>query len=113
MLYSIKNSEDLETLNKLVSLQNQVKEVRLQDKVGKRNYHQNANKLFEPMTVAIKNTSQNITKTITKTSSKNNKAISGLNEKVLELKNDKGMIARNLAFSLVNLFKPDDKVTLN
>ena len=32
MLYAIKNTDDLEKLNELVSLQNQVKVVRLQDK---------------------------------------------------------------------------------
>ena len=35
MLYSIKNKEELEKLNELVSLQNQVQEVRLQDTLGK------------------------------------------------------------------------------
>ena len=34
MLFPIKNREDLEKLNELVSLQNQVKTVRLQDKLG-------------------------------------------------------------------------------
>ena len=34
MLYSIKNREDLKNLNELVSLQYQVKAVKLQDKLG-------------------------------------------------------------------------------
>ena len=34
MLYSIKDREDLENLNELVSLQEQVKVVKLQDKLG-------------------------------------------------------------------------------
>ena len=34
MLYSIRNREDLENLNELVSLQDQVKVVKLQDKLG-------------------------------------------------------------------------------
>ena len=34
MLYSIKDREDLENLNELVSLQDQVKTVRLQDNLG-------------------------------------------------------------------------------
>ena len=34
MLYSIKVREDLETSEELVSLENQVKVVRLQDKLG-------------------------------------------------------------------------------
>ena len=39
MLYPIKNIEDLEKLEELASLQNQVKAVRLQDKLGKQNFH--------------------------------------------------------------------------
>ena len=56
----------------------------------------------------IKNTSQDITKTITETSIKNNEALDELNERVLELMNDKVMIAPYLATSLVNLFKPEN-----
>ena len=38
-------------------------------------------KLFEPMTGAIKDTSENLTKTITKTYINNNKVLENLNEK--------------------------------
>ena len=62
-------------------MQNQVKEVRLQDKLGKQNFHEDMEKLFEPLTDTIKNTSENITKTITETSVRNNKAMSDLGEK--------------------------------
>ena len=109
MLFPIKDREDLEKLNELVSLQGQVKAVRLQDKLGKQNFHEDMKKVFEPMTDAIKNNSENITKAITATSINNNKAIENSNEKVLELMNDKGMIAQYLASSLVNLFKPENK----
>ena len=51
MLYSIK---DLEDLNELVSLQDQVKAVRLQDKLGKQNFHEDMEKVLEPMTNEIK-----------------------------------------------------------
>ena len=61
------------------------------------------------MTDAIKNTSENITKTLTENSINNNKAIENLNEKILELMNDKGLITPTLASSLVNLFKPENK----
>ena len=108
-MFAINNRKDLENLSELVSLQDQVKAVRLQDKLGKQNFHEDMKKIFEPMTDAIKNTSENITKTITESSIKNNKAIENLNEKVLELMNDKGMIAPYLASSLVNLFKPGNK----
>ena len=109
MLYSIKTSEDLENLNELVSLQNQVREVRLQDKLGKQNFHENIRKIHEPLIDTMKKTSENITKTLTETFTKDNKAISDLNEEVLDLMNDKGMIAPHLASSLVNHFKPENK----
>ena len=62
MLFSFKNVQDLHNLNELVSLQNQVNEVRLQDKLGAQNYYEDATKIFEPITDAIKNISENITK---------------------------------------------------
>ena len=109
MLYPIGNVEDLQKLNEIVSLENQVKVVSLQDKLGKQNFLEDMKKLFEPMTNVIKNTSEIITKTLTESSINNNKAIENLNENVLELMNDKGMMAPYLASSLVNLFKPEQK----
>ena len=109
MLYPIKNIEDLQKLNELVSLGNQVKVVRLQDKLGEQKYHHDRKNLLEPITDALKKNSQGITKTITETSIKNNKVLENLKEGNLDLKNDKGMIAHTLASSLVNLFKPQNK----
>ena len=82
MLNSIKYREDLENLNELVSLQDQVKTVRLQDKLGKQNFHEDMKKVFEPITKSLENTSQDITKTITETSVKNNQAIENLDNKL-------------------------------
>ena len=110
MMFPIKDKEDLIKLNELISLKIQVQEVRLQDKLGEQNYHEDAKKLFKSMTDVIKNTSENITKTLTENSFKNNKAIDNLNEKILELMNNRGMIAPYLASSLVNLFKPKKEV---
>ena len=62
MLYAIKDREDLENLNELASLQDQVKAVRLQDKIGKQKFHENLKKVFEPITKSLVNTSQDITK---------------------------------------------------
>ena len=106
---SNQNREDLEKLKELTTLQNQVKAVRLQDKLGKQNFHEDMKKLYEPLTDTIKDVSENITKTISETSIKNTKAISDLNEKVLELMNEKGLIAPYLASSLVEAFKSDNK----
>ena len=50
MLFPTKNRDDLEKLEKLTSLQNRVEEVRLQDKLGKQNFHENTEELFEPLT---------------------------------------------------------------
>ena len=109
MMFPIRNVEDLQNLNEAVSLQNQVKVVRLQDKLGKQTFHEDMEEVFEPLTDTLKKTSENITKTITEISIKNNKSIENLNEKVLELMNDKGLIAPYLASSLVKVFKFDNK----
>ena len=82
-MYSIKNIEDLKDLSELVSLQDQVKAVRLQVKLGEQNYHQKSEKLFKPVTKSLEKISQDITKTITEKSVKNNKAIENLNNKIL------------------------------
>ena len=108
MLYSIKDREDLENLNEFVSLQDQVKTVRLQDKLGEQNFHENIKKVFEPVTKSIENTSQDITKTITETSLKNNEAIENLNDKLLEIMNDRGVLATYLMSPLSRITNPDN-----
>ena len=104
-MFPIRNVEDLQNLNEAVSLQNQVKVVRLQDKLGKQNFHEDMTKVFEPLTDTLKKTSENITKSITESSINNNKAIENLNEKVLESMNDKGLIDS----SLIEVIKSDNK----
>ena len=108
-MFSIKNREDLRKLEELASLQNRVEEVRLRGKVGKQNIHQNIRKVLEPVTDTKKCTSENLTKTITEPYIENNKALEILNETVLELMKHKSMIAPYLAYSLVNLFKTENK----
>ena len=108
MLYSIKDREDLEKSNELVSLQDQVKAVRLQDELGKQNFHEDMKKIFEPVTKSLESTSQDITKTITETSIKNNQAIENLNNKLLEIMNDRGIIASYLISTLSKLTNPEN-----
>ena len=105
MLFPIKNREDLEKLNELVSLQNQVKTVRLQDKLGKQNFREDLQEVYEPVTKTIKSVSENISKTLTESSINKNKAIEILKEKVLESMNDKGLIDS----SLLEVLKSDNK----
>ena len=68
----MKDREDLENLEELVSLESQVKAVRLQDKLGKQKFHEDMKKVFEPATRSLANTSQDITKTISEISIKSN-----------------------------------------
>ena len=108
MLYSVKNREDLENLNQLVSLKDQVKTVRLQDKLGKQNFHEDMKKVFEPVTKSLENTSENLTKAITETSIKNNLAIENINNNLLEIMNDRGILASYLMSPLSRITNPDN-----
>ena len=108
MLYSIKNREDLENLEELASLQNQVKVVRLQDKLGEQNFHEDMKKVFEPVTKSLANTSENLTKVITETSIKNNLAIENINDKLLEIRNDRGILATYLMSPLSRITNPEN-----
>ena len=108
MLYSIKDREDLKKLNELVSLQDQVKVVRLQDKLGKQNFHKDKKKVFEPVTKSLENTSENLTKAITETSIKNNLAIENINNNLLEIMNDRGILATYLMSPLSRITNPEN-----
>ena len=108
MLYSIKDREDLENLNDLVSLQDQVKVVKLQDKLGKQNFHEDMKKVFEPITKSLENTSENLTKAITETSIKNNLTIENINNNLLEIMNDRGILATYLMGPLSRITNPEN-----
>ena len=108
MLYSIKDTEDLENLTELVSLEDQVKVVRLQDKLGKQNFHEDMKKVFEPVTKSLENTSENLTKAITETSIKNNLAIENMNNNLLEKLSDRGILATYLMSPLSRITIPDN-----
>ena len=108
MLYAIKNVDDLENLNELASLQDQVKVVRLQDKLGKQNFHEDMKKVFEPVIKSLENTSQDITKTITETSIKNNQVIEDINNELLEILNDRGILATHLMTPLSKITHPEN-----
>ena len=108
MLYSIKDREDLEKLEELVSLQNQVKVVKLQDKLGEQNFHEDMKKVFESVTKSLENTSENLTKAITETSIKNNQAIEKINNNLLEIMNDRGILATYLMSPLSKITNPEN-----
>ena len=108
MLYSLKNIEEIEKLNKLVSLQNQVKFLRLQNKLGEQNHHEDMKKVFEPVTKSLENTSENLTKAITESSKENNLALENLNNKLLEIMNDRGIISSYLLSPLAKNINPEN-----
>ena len=107
MLFAINNREDLENLNELVSLQDQVKAVRLQDKLGKQNFHEDMKKVFEPVTETIKDVSEDVTKTMMISSKENNQALENLNNKLLEIMNDRGILATYLMSPLSKITNPE------
>ena len=112
MLYSVENREHLVNLEELASLQNRIEEMWLHDKLGKQNFQQNRKKIFETVSDKLENTSEKFPKTLNEPSLNSNKALEILNEKVLELSNDKGVIAPYLASSLVNLLNLKTKVNI-
>ena len=79
-MYIIKNYNDFEKLHQLVSLQNQVKTLRLQDKLGKQDFHEDVKKVFETATDIIEDVTKEITKTMSETSKERNKAKTNLND---------------------------------
>ena len=108
MLFPIRNVTDLQNLNEAVSLQNQLKVAKLQDKLGEQNFHEDMKKVFEPVTKSLENTSANLTKAITETSIKNNLAIENININLLEIMNDRGILATYLMSPLSRITNPDN-----
>ena len=104
MLYSIKDREELENIEQLISLESQVKALNLHNKLGKQNFHEDMKKVFEPVFKSLENTPQNLTKSITESSKETNPALEKLNNKLLEIMNDKGIIASYL-------ISPSTKIT--
>ena len=85
-----------------------MKALRLQDKLGEQNFHEDMKKVFEPVTKSIKEVSEEVTKTITETSIKNNKAVENLNKKLLEIMNDRGISVSFLLSPLPKITNPEN-----
>ena len=107
-MFPIRNVEDLKNLNEAVSLEEQVKIVRLQDKLGKQNFQEDWKEVLEPVTKSLEKTSENITKAITESSIQNNEAIGNLNNKLLEIMNDRGIITSYLMSPLSKITNPEN-----
>ena len=65
-------------------------------------------KVFEPVTESLENTSQKLTKAIIESFIKNNKALEHLNNKILEIMNDRGILASYLMSPLSKITNPEN-----
>ena len=108
MMFPIKKVERLQKLNEAVSLESQGKVVRFQHELGEQNYHQNAEKLLKAVTDTITKTSESLTKAITVSSIMNIEALNNLNKKLLEILNDKGILASYLMSLLSKITNPEN-----
>ena len=106
MLYSLKNRDHLESLNDLASLQNQVKALSLHDKLGKQHFQEDMKKVFEHVFETNKDASEEVTKTLMVTSEESSKAVSDVDEKFLNIMNDRCILAPYLLSSLSKITNP-------
>ena len=65
-------------------------------------------KVFEPVTKSIKDVSEEVTRTMTENSFKNNQALEKLNNKLLEIMNDRGILASYLMSLLSKITNPEN-----
>ena len=64
IMYAIDNKEDLKGLKELASLQNRVKDLRLQEKFGSQYFFEDLKEVFEPFSVTDKQNSEEAFKKI-------------------------------------------------
>ena len=102
MVSSVRNRDDLENLHELISLGSQVKAIELQYKLGKQKFLEDLEKIFKPVSKSVEDVSEEVTKTKTETSIKNNKALENINNK-LEILIDMGLLASFLLSPLAKI----------
>ena len=81
--------------------------------LGKQKFHEVMKKLFEPVTDTNKNTSEDLTKPMMLTPKENNKAKENTNDKLLEILNDRGIIASSLLSPLSKITNPENSSQFN
>ena len=98
----------MEICSELVSLQNQLKASRLQDKLEKQKFHEQMRKVFQPVTKTIKKVSEDVIKTMVEISSDNNRALAKLNEKLVKITKDRGILASYFLSPLSETTNPEN-----
>ena len=66
------------------------------EKIGEQDFHYDIKELCEPITKTVKDVSEDLTRTMIESFKENNKALTSLNNKLLEIMNDRGIIASHL-----------------
>ena len=89
-MFSITICFDLECLKESASKRNQVKELKLQEKLGKQNFPQVMKKVFELVIDTVTDFSKEVTETMLVTSVKSCKSTTDLNDKPLDVMNERG-----------------------
>ena len=84
-----------------------VKEVRLVEKLGKQRYHSDRKELFQPIKISIKDFSEDVTRTMIEISKEDNKALTSLNNTLLGIVIDRGLIASYLLSPLSQVTNPE------
>ena len=105
---SIKNRKCFEKINELVSLQNQVKVLRLHYTVGKQNCHERNKKSVKLVTKSIRDVTEDVTKTMVQTSQENNKALAKINNELLQIMNIRVISASSLLSLVSKITNPED-----
>ena len=85
-----------------------MKVVRLQDKLGKQNFHEDMRKVFEAVTKSLENTSENLTEAISESSKENNLTLENINNKLLEIMNERGILEYYLMSPLSKITNPEN-----
>ena len=65
-------------------------------------------KVFEPVSKSIKDVSEEVTETMTENSIKNIQPLENLNNKLLEIMNDRGILATYLMSPLSKITNPEN-----
>ena len=91
MIYSINKKGELKDIDDSEDLQSKLKHVRMVEKIGQHGFHYDVKELFEPIYNSIKDVSEDVTRTMMESTKENNKALTTLNSKLLEIMNDRGM----------------------
>ena len=80
-----------------------MKELRLQDKIGKQIFHENMKEVFEPVTKSFRDVSEEVEKTLMETSIKNNKAKEKSTNKLLKIMIERGIFSSYLMSPLTKI----------